>query len=30
MLKQSLTDSIKFANKDMDKAKKGLAESQEN
>jgi uncharacterized coiled-coil DUF342 family protein len=29
MLKQSLTDSIKFANKDMDKAKKGLAESQE-
>merc|ERR1719482_1196444 len=30
MLKQSLTDEIKFANKDMDKAKKGLAESQEN
>merc|ERR1719199_1450398 len=29
MLKQSLTDSIKFANKDMDEAKKGLAESQE-
>merc|ERR1719327_2275522 len=29
MLKQSLTDEIKFANKDMDKAKKGLAESQE-
>merc|ERR1719171_729897 len=29
MLKQSLTDSIKFANKDMDKAKKDLAESQE-
>merc|ERR1719502_3949 len=28
MLKQSLTDEIKFANKDMDKAKKGLAESQ--
>jgi hypothetical protein len=24
MLKQSLTDEIKFANKDMDKAKKGL------
>merc|ERR1719199_1667227 len=29
MLKQSLTDSIEFANKDMDKAKKGLAESRE-
>merc|ERR1719378_662034 len=29
MLKQSLTDEIKFANKDMDKAKKGLAESRE-
>merc|ERR1719182_310856 len=29
MLKQSLTDEIKFANKDMDKAKKGLAESQQ-
>merc|ERR1719460_3579397 len=29
MLKQSLTDEIAFANKDMDKAKKGLAESQE-
>merc|ERR1719316_218185 len=29
MLKQSLMDEIKFANKDMDKAKKGLAESQE-
>merc|ERR1719230_1468056 len=29
MLKQSLTDEIKFANKDMDKAKKNLAESQE-
>merc|ERR1719160_1454970 len=29
MLKQSLTDEIKFANQDMDKAKKGLAESQE-
>merc|ERR1719487_2007126 len=29
MLKQSLTEEIKFANKDMDKAKKGLAESQE-
>merc|ERR1719217_1440607 len=29
MLKQSLTDSIEFANKDMDEAKKGLAESQE-
>merc|ERR1719235_2624301 len=29
MLKQSLTDVIKFANKDMDKAKKGLAEAQE-
>jgi len=29
MLKQSLTDEIKFANADMDKAKKGLAESQE-
>merc|ERR1719335_1504370 len=30
MLKQSLTDEIEFANKDMDKAKKNLAESQEN
>merc|ERR1719261_2436535 len=29
MLKQSLTDEIKFANKDMDKAKKSLAASQE-
>merc|ERR1719335_47432 len=29
MLKQSLTDSIENANKDMDKAKKALAESQE-
>merc|ERR1719199_1902867 len=29
MLKQSLTDSIEFANKDMDKAKKALSESQE-
>merc|ERR1719235_2878104 len=29
MLKQSLTDEIAYANKDMDKAKKGLAESQE-
>merc|ERR1719409_1753210 len=29
MLKQSLTDSIAVANKDMDKAKKGLAGSQE-
>merc|ERR1719235_2078122 len=29
MLKQSFTDEIAFANKDMDKAKKGLAESQE-
>merc|ERR1719272_2927153 len=29
MLRQSLTDEMKFANKDMDKAKKGLAESQE-
>merc|ERR1719272_1451261 len=29
MLKQSLTDEVKFANQDMDKAKKGLAESQE-
>merc|ERR1719230_827544 len=29
MLKQSLTEEIKFANKDMDKAKKDLAESQE-
>merc|ERR1719395_501197 len=29
MLKQSLTDEVKFANKDMDKAKKDLAESQE-
>jgi hypothetical protein len=28
MLKQSLTDEIKFANKDMDAARKGLAESQ--
>jgi chromosome segregation ATPase len=28
MLKQSLTDEIEFAGKDMDKAKKGLAESQ--
>lgn len=28
-LKQSLTDEIKFANKDMDDAKKGLAESNE-
>ena len=28
-LKQSLTDEIKFANKDMDDAKKGLAESAE-
>jgi chromosome segregation ATPase len=28
-LKQSLTDEIKFANKDMDEAKKGLAESGE-
>jgi len=28
-LKQSLTDEIKFANKDMDAAKKSLAESQE-
>ena len=28
-MKQSLTDEIEFANKDMDKAKKGLAESQE-
>merc|ERR1719162_2782860 len=28
-LKQSLTDEIKFANKDMDDAKKGLAESSE-
>merc|ERR1719198_190345 len=27
MLKQSLTDEIEFANKDMDKAKKGLAAS---
>merc|ERR1719443_328610 len=30
MLKQSLTDAIEFAGKDMDKAKKGLSESQEN
>merc|ERR1719178_583647 len=29
MLKQSLTDEMKFANKDMDKAKKGLSESTE-
>jgi len=29
MLKQSLTDEIKFSNADMDKAKKSLAESQE-
>jgi len=29
MLKQSLTDEIKFANSDMDKAKKNLASSQE-
>merc|ERR1719162_2546675 len=29
MLKQSLTDEIKFANSDMDKAKNGLAESSE-
>jgi len=29
MLKQSLTDEISFANKDMDAAKKGSAESQE-
>jgi len=29
MLKQSLVDEAKFANSDMDKAKKGLAESQE-
>merc|ERR1719158_1803855 len=29
MLKQSLTDEVKFANKDMDKAKKSMAESQE-
>merc|ERR1719198_1376516 len=29
MLKQSLTDAIKFANKDMDKAKKNLAASKE-
>jgi len=29
MLKQSLTDEISFANKDMEKAKKTLAESQE-
>merc|ERR1719337_496087 len=28
-LKQSLTDEIKYANKDMDDAKKGLAESNE-
>merc|ERR1719446_1581819 len=30
MLKQSLADEIKFGNKDMDKAKKNLAQSQEN
>jgi len=30
MLKQSLTDEIEFAEKDMDKAKKNLAASQEN
>jgi len=29
MLKQSLTDAIKFAEKDMDKAKKGKSESEE-
>merc|ERR1740127_181669 len=29
MLKQSLTDAMEFAEKDMDKAKKALAESQE-
>merc|ERR1719329_1811878 len=29
MLKQSLTDEIKFANADMDKAKKGQSEAQE-
>jgi len=29
MLKQSLTDEMKFAQKDMDEAKSGLAESQE-
>merc|ERR1719181_361507 len=29
MLKQSLTDEVRFANKDMDKAKKNLASSQE-
>jgi len=29
MLKQSLSDEMKFANKDMDKAKKGLSESKE-
>merc|ERR1719253_1696637 len=29
MLKQSLTDEVKFANKDMDAAKKNLAASQE-
>jgi hypothetical protein len=29
MLKQSLTDEVNFANQDMDKAKKGLSESQE-
>jgi len=29
MLKQSLTDEIKYANKDMDETKKGLAESNE-
>merc|ERR1719261_1335373 len=29
MLKQSLTDEVKFANKDMDAAKKALSESQE-
>jgi len=29
MLKQSLTDEIEYANKDMDKAKKGLSEASE-
>jgi len=29
MLKQSLTDEVKFANSDMDKAKKGQSEAQE-
>jgi len=29
LLKQSLTDEIKYANKDMDETKKGLAESNE-